>query len=304
MPPIPGGPADIFGFTAVDASAEKLFDQIGLRDMPPPPVIPVSATPIPQTILAGRIKGYAKVHLPTPTFHHSMRVYHFGIAMKRYAFPSWAFSDETYFITCMLHDIGTTEDHLRASRMSFELYGGFIAMDLLQYPINEHASTIIDPEKRVTASNALAESVVEAIMRHQDIRDTGKITALGQLIQLATIFGASTFLQHLFRPNLGSMLIFANTEKDNIGGHEQLLSAETVNDVIKHYPRMQWNNCFAATIRKEISLKPWAHSTTLGTDEFPSRIENNPVGLKFESLEKSVDEEGGTTGDVKGMDGK
>ncbi|OAL70940.1 urea hydro-lyase/cyanamide hydratase [Trichophyton violaceum] len=279
MPPIPGGPADIFGFTAVEASAEKLFDRIGLRDMHPPPVIPVSETPIPQTILAGRIQGYARVHLPTPTFHHCMRVYHLGIAMKRYAFPTWAFTDETYFITCMLHDIGTTENHLRASRMSFELYGGFIAMDLLQYPINEHASTIIDPEKRVTASNALAESVVEAIMRHQDIRDTGKITALGQLIQLATIF-------------------------DNIGGHEQLLSPETVKDVIKHYPRMQWNNCFAATIRKEISLKPWAHSTTLGADEFPSRIENNPVGLKFESLEKSVDEEGGIAGEVKGTDDK
>lgn len=100
------------------------------------------------------------------------------------------------------------------------------------------------------------------------------------------------------------MLIFANTEKDNIGGHEQLLSPETVKDVIKHYPRMQWNNCFVATIRKEISLKPWAHSTTLGADEFPSRIENNPVGLKFESLEESVDEEGGIAGEVKGTDDK
>lgn len=67
---------------------------------------------------------------------------------------------------------------------------------------------------------------------------------------------------------------------------------------------MQWNNCFAATIRKEISLKPWAHSTTLGTDEFPSRIENNPVGLKFESLEESVDEEDGTAVEAKGTDDK
>ncbi|EFR02903.1 cyanamide hydratase [Nannizzia gypsea CBS 118893] len=279
MPPIPGGTAEAFGFTAVEASAEKLFDQIGLRDMPPPPVIPVSDTPIPKTILADRIQGYAKVHLPTPTFHHSMRVYHFGIAIKRYAFPTWAFSDETYFITCMLHDIGTTEENLRASRMSFELYGGFLAMDLLQYPIDEHASTIVDPEKRVTASNALAESVVEAIMRHQDIRDTGKITALGQLIQLATIF-------------------------DNIGGHEQLLSPETVKDVIKHYPRIQWNNCFAATIRKEVSLKPWANSTTLGTEEYPSRIANNPVGLAYEKLEECVNKNGGKTVKNKLMDVK
>lgn len=83
-----------------------------------------------------------------------------------------------------------------------------------------------------------------------------------------------------------------------------MLSPETVKDVIKNYPRMQWNNCFAATIRKEISLKPWAHSTTLGTDEFPSRIENNPVGLKFESLEESVDEEDGTAVEAKGTDDK
>ena len=34
-----------------------------------------------------------------------------------------------------------------------------------------------------------AESVAEAIMRHQDLCDEGKITALGQLLQLATIFG-------------------------------------------------------------------------------------------------------------------
>ncbi|KAM5453171.1 putative cyanamide hydratase [Microsporum audouinii] len=277
MPPIPAtrGTVDAFGFTPVEASAEKLFDQIRLRDMPPPPVITVSDTPIPRTILADRIQGYAKVHLPTPTFHHCMRVYHYGIAIKRYAFPTWGFSDESYFITCMLHDIGTTDENIRSSYMSFELYGGFLAMDLLQYPINEHASTIIDPEKRVTASNMLAESVVEAIMRHQDIRDTGMITALGQLIQLATIF-------------------------DNTGGHEQLLSPRTVEDVIKHYPRMQWNSCFAETIRKEIALKPWAHSTTLGTEEFPARIEGNPIGLAYEKLE-TANENNETSGKAEKM---
>ncbi|KAF3492204.1 cyanamide hydratase [Arthroderma uncinatum] len=280
MPPTMGT-VDSFGFTAVEASAEKLFEQIGLRDMPPPPVVPVSATPIPRTILAERIEGYAKVHLPTATFNHCMRVYHFGIAIKRYAFPTWVFTDETYFITCMLHDIGTTEENLRASRMSFELYGGFLAMDLLQYPINEHASTIIDPERRVTASNALAESVVEAIMRHQDIRDTGKITAVGQLIQLATIFDVLANAKGGYQP-----------VKDNIGGHEQLLNSETVKDVIDHYPRLQWNSCFSATIRKEIALKPWAHSTMLRTEEFPAKIENNPIGRAYERRE-SIMQHGG-----------
>ncbi|KAK2879542.1 hypothetical protein FQN49_000762 [Arthroderma sp. PD_2] len=273
MPPTVGGTVDSFGFTPVESSAEKLFERIGLRDMQPPPLIPVSATPIPQTILAERIQGYAKVHLPAATFNHCMRVYHYGIAIKRYAFPTWGFNDETYFITCMLHDIGTTDENLRATRMSFELYGGFLAMDLLQYPINEHASTIIDPERRVTASNAMAESVVEAIMRHQDIRETGKITAVGQLIQLATIF-------------------------DNVGVHGQTLNPETVKDVIEHYPRLQWNSCFAATIRKEVALKPWSHSTTLGAEEFPSRIENNPIGREYERRESIIQH--GENGEIRG----
>ena len=35
------------------------------------------------------------------------------------------------------------------------------------------------------------EAVAEAIIRHQDLGERGKITTLGQLIQLATIFGES-----------------------------------------------------------------------------------------------------------------
>lgn len=59
--------------------------------------------------------------------------------------------------------------------MSFEFYGGLLARDLLCN--HYHAPT------------DQAESVAECIIRHQDIADTGKITTLGLLIQLATIFG-------------------------------------------------------------------------------------------------------------------
>lgn len=38
-----------------------------------------------------------------------------------------------------------------------------------------------------------AESVAEAIIRHQDLCEVGKITAVGQLVQLATIFGICIF---------------------------------------------------------------------------------------------------------------
>ena len=39
------------------------------------------------------------------------------------------------------------------------------------------------------ASQSQAESVAEAIIRHQDLGETGMITSVGQLIQLATVFG-------------------------------------------------------------------------------------------------------------------
>jgi hypothetical protein len=49
------------------------------------------------------------------------------MAIKQYRFPDWAFSDETYFLACLLHDIRTTEENLKATKMSFEFYrgGGF-----------------------------------------------------------------------------------------------------------------------------------------------------------------------------------
>ncbi len=125
-----------------------------------------------------------------------------------------------------------------ATLMSFEFYGGYLALDLLK--------------KELHAEVQQAEAVAEAIIRHQDIGDSGKITTLGQLIQLATIF-------------------------DNMGGHEDLVHKGTIEDVVKHYPRKKWSNCFAATIRKEIGLKPWAHTTALGEEDFPGGVENNKL---------------------------
>ncbi|EEQ85178.2 urea hydro-lyase/cyanamide hydratase [Blastomyces dermatitidis ER-3] len=79
-----------------------------------------------------RIQAYASEHLPTPTYNHSRRVYHFGLAIKRHRFPSWSFSDETYFLACRLHDIGTTDEDLRRTRLSFEFYGGMLATEVLR----------------------------------------------------------------------------------------------------------------------------------------------------------------------------
>ena len=127
--------------------------------------------------------------------------------------------------------------------MSFEFYGGLLALRLLHSDYN--------------APIEQAEAVAESIFRHQDIGDTGKITTLGQIIQLATIF-------------------------DNMGGHAELVHKETIEDVVKRFPREKWSSCFAATIRKENGLKPWAHTTALGEEDFPGGVENNALMAAYD----------------------
>jgi cyanamide hydratase family protein with HD domain len=83
---------------------------------------------------------------------------------------------ETYYLTCLLHDLGTTGEHMHGTHMSFEYYGSFKAMKFL-----------LD----IGVSKDQAEAVSEAIIRHADLGETGTLTTLGMLIQLSTVFGKS-----------------------------------------------------------------------------------------------------------------
>ncbi|KAJ5131550.1 uncharacterized protein N7515_007589 [Penicillium bovifimosum] len=240
-------PITDYGFTAVPSSSATLA-----ADAPatPAPFLAVTELPIPTTPLARRINEYAKSCLPEPTYNHSLRVYHFGLAIKRYRFPEWTLTDETYFLACLLHDIGTTSEHLRATKLSFEFFGGLKTLEVLQHSSSAEGSDAVAPKDQ-------AEGVAEAVIRHQDLCQKGKITALGQLLQLATIF-------------------------DNTGAYANLVHPSTIEDVSKHFPRLQWSNCFVSTINEEIRLKPWAHSTTLGEKEFPERILGNTLMAPYE----------------------
>ncbi|OQE20168.1 hypothetical protein PENFLA_c017G05111 [Penicillium flavigenum] len=242
-------PISAYGFTPVLSSATAL-----LADPPatPAPFIAVTEVPTPATSLAQRIDEYAKSHLPEPTYNHSLRVYHFGLAIKRYIFPEWAFTDETYFLACLLHDIGTTQINREATRMSFEFFGGLKALEVLQnlQPSFVGGGVAVAPKDQ-------AESVAEAVIRHQDLCEKGKITALGQLLQLATIF-------------------------DNTGSYADLIHPLTIQEVCNHFPRLKWSGCFASTIHEENRLKPWAHTTTLGEEEFPSKVLENTLMAPYE----------------------
>lgn len=164
-----------------------------------------------------------------------------AMAILHQQFPSYTtLSPSTLALSSLLHDIGTTRSNLRSTQLSFEFYGGILALHLLR-------SEISPP-----ASQSQAEAVAEAIIRHQDIGTTGKITFLGQLIQLATLY-------------------------DNTGGNPELVSKETRDDVNREFPRGGWEGCFARTIGEEIGLKPWAHTTHLGEEEFPNAVLGNEL---------------------------
>lgn len=82
--------------------------------------------------------------------------------------------EETFFLSAMLHDIGTVPQNLRGTRLSFELWGAIEALNLLQI---------------WGASVDQAECVAEVVNRHQDLGETGCVPFVLALIYFATIFG-------------------------------------------------------------------------------------------------------------------
>ncbi|MCJ1436440.1 hypothetical protein MMC27_005819 [Xylographa pallens] len=209
----------------------------GAKNVKDPIPLSVEDIDFPSEPLVQKVQEYAKAHLNEQTFNHSMRVYYYGRAILHTQFPQWTVSPSTYVIACLLHDIGTTEHNLHSTLLSFEFHGAFVSSSLLA---------------SLSAPQAQNDAVVEAIIRHQDIGTVGTITTLGQVLQLATIF-------------------------DNMGGHAELVHQETIKDVVARWPRNGWSKCFAQTIRTENGLKPWAHTTALGDEDFPNGVLGNKL---------------------------
>jgi len=234
-----------YGWNPVPVHLKTLLSQ-SRASSGPAKLVSVSSTSLPDSALAKAVHEYAQKELPIETFNHSMRVFYYGKAILAQAFPSWSTPsfDETYLLTCLLHDIGTTDKNLHGTLMSFEFYGGLIALDVL---------------KSNGALIEQAEHVAEAVIRHQDLGDVGTITRIGALIQLATIF-------------------------DNIGENADLVARETIEDVVKVYPRKGWSACFAKTLRKEKELKPWAHTTHLGEREFRDGLSMNKLMAPWDNM--------------------
>ena len=56
--------------------------------------------------------------------------------------------------------------------------------------------------EELDAPREQAESVAEAVFRHQDLGSEGKITVLGQVLQMATVFGGFRLILFMFSISL------------------------------------------------------------------------------------------------------
>ncbi|KAH7088990.1 hypothetical protein FB567DRAFT_322159 [Paraphoma chrysanthemicola] len=206
------------GWTAVPRSFQKSLADV---DKNRQAELVLSDAKLPSSDIARKTEQFAKQQLPEKTFNHSMRVWYYGYAIVQTHFPDLKPLLETYYLTCLLHDLGTTEEHTQGTRMSFEYYGAFKALGFL---------------RENGAPKDQAEAVSEAIIRHADLGETGTLSSLGMLIQLSTVF-------------------------DNVGLNPHLISKQAIANVVAAYPRKQWSSCFAAAMTLEMDLKPWCHTT-------------------------------------------
>lgn len=170
------------------------------------------------------------------------------MAITKEQFPKQAavLNPVTWALTCLLHDLGTSEENLTATNMSFDIYGGIKALSVL---------------KDFGATTDQAEAAAEAIIRHEDMGVDGTITFIGQLIQLATTYDNTGFHPHV---------------KD----FGKLIHETTRTEINEAHPRLKWCTFFSQTIEKEERIKPWCHSTHLV--DFAKQISENTLMKKWE----------------------
>ncbi|KAM0449673.1 hypothetical protein ACHAO4_007338 [Trichoderma viride] len=235
------------GWTSTPANAGKIFTGQPFNNDPEPLSIDNVKFPFDDPVVAKTFE-YAQKTLPRETLHHSMRVYFYGMVITKQQFPQIAASlnPATWALTCLLHDIGTTEENLTATRMSFDIYGGIKALSIV---------------KDFGATQDQAEAVSEGIIRHEDMGIDGTITYIGQLIQLATTYDNTGIHPHV---------------KD----FEKLVHDTTRAQINEAYPRLKWSSFFSTFIRREETLKPWCHSTHLV--DFDNEIETNALMKPWE----------------------
>ena len=149
-----------------------------------------------------------------------------------------------------MHDIGTTAKNLTSTRLSYEFFAGVHVLDILQDRTKTGTNGKGERDDESEATKEQAESVAEAIIRHQDVQDKGNVTLLTRLIHLGTLL-------------------------DNIGAGGELVNEETVRGVNERYERKGWGGCFRGVVEREKKEKPYAMVSRI--EGFEEAIVGNDV---------------------------
>jgi cyanamide hydratase len=110
---------DIGNWQPVSRDQDVLFKGVN-SDVKVKPYTP-SDIPPPSTPLTKVVEEFARSHLDSKAFNHSNRIYYFGLAIIKATFPEYVVDEETWFCTCLLHDIGLAEKFHLTTKMSFEV---------------------------------------------------------------------------------------------------------------------------------------------------------------------------------------
>jgi len=211
-----------------------------------PHPISLASLPTPSTPLTEAALRFARSELDDIMFNHSNRVYYIGKAMVKEHFTDWHVDDECYYLTSLLHDLGVGPKNLQSTRLSFEFYGAIRAREfILQQPGGKQLQNI-------------ADEVCEAIIRHTNFVK-GKMTSTAELIQLSTTL-------------------------DVIGANQRHIALQTYDEIAGSYPRLGFNQHFAQLMEREMTVKPWSHTTTVEEENgFCARIRGNPFTKGYDS---------------------
>ncbi|KAJ7735906.1 hypothetical protein B0H16DRAFT_1419705 [Mycena metata] len=258
-----------YGWEAVPRDPDVLFKghPTASGDHPKQDLFTVEDFPLPESPLVNQVRDFVKKELDVPTFNHSNRVYVYGAALVKTHFPAWNYDNETYYLACLLHDIGTAEKYLATTKMSFEFKGAIVARDLIL---------------QLGGIEDQADSVCDAIVRHQDIFvKGGNITQVFIYFMDLSVYNVS--------PQIGQALQLA-TILDNVGIRANLIHPKLIETTVAVFPRIGWSEHFGTVIEKELSLKPWCHTTTFeipnwtpGTSSnFATDVRGNDVMRPFD----------------------
>jgi cyanamide hydratase len=171
---------------------EREIDQfLRQSEVRPPKPFDIASVYIPSTSVAEKAVRYAHDKLDPAIFNHSNRVYYLGAVMVDDYLPQWKFDLDTYFLTSVLHDIGTAPSLQLTTALSFEYFGGIHAREkLLEFG----------------APNLQADEVAEGIIRHTDSHE-GNIRQNGYIIQMTTTMDVRSTNPQWFHPHTVNRVI-------------------------------------------------------------------------------------------------